>query len=107
MKRLSTHSHSLKAAPQTWRTAFAWQNYALTCIAVILIVVGFTMMLPEIDVRNTPGGRYAPAPGPGAFDARRIRAAPIPCFIGFVLMVPAIMYVPRERIKEDEKVLKV
>lgn len=103
MKSSSTHSHSLKATTQTWPTAFAWQNYALTCIAVILIVVGFTMMLPKIDVRNTPGGRYAPAPGLGTFDARRIRAAPIPCFIGFVLMVPAIMYMPHERIKDDEK----
>ena len=74
-----------------WRCAFAWQNFALTGVAVACIVVGCLLMLPEADVRNTVGGRYAPAPGPGAFEARRIKVAPIPCFIGFVLMVPAIL----------------
>lgn len=87
-----------------WHTAFRWQNYALTSLSVLLIVAGFVLMLPPVDIRNTVGGRYAPCPGPGAFEARRIRAAPIPCFVGFVLMVPAIMYVPRERGKGAEKV---
>ncbi len=86
-----------------WHTAFRWQNYALTSLSVLLIVAGFVLMLPPVDIRNTVGGRYAPCPGPGAFEARRIRAAPIPCFVGFVLMVPAIMYVPRERGKGAEK----
>jgi len=76
----------------------------VVAVAVVLIVVGFMLMLPEIDIRNTPGGRYAPAPGPGAFDPVRIRVAPIPCFIGFVLMVPAILYVPqRKETSEDAK----
>ena len=74
-----------------WRCAFAWQNFALTGVAIAFIVAGCLLMLPEADVRNTVGGRYAPAPGPGAFEARRIKVAPIPCFIGFVLMVPAIL----------------
>ena len=73
----------------------------LTGVAVAFVVAGFLLMLPETDVRNTVGGRYAAAPGPGAFEARRIRAAPIPCFIGFVLMVPAILWVPRGRRDDD------
>lgn len=75
----------------TWRPAFGRRNYALAALSVLFIISGFLLMLPESDVRNTVGGRFAPTPGPGAFDARRIRTAPIPCFIGFVLMVPAIM----------------
>ena len=73
------------------------QNFILAAIAVALIITGCVLMLPEKDVRNTVGGRYAATPGPGAFDARRIRLAPIPCVLGFILMVPAILYVPREK----------
>ncbi len=96
-----SHRNSPKAEPthrpNRWCSAFAWQNFAITGVAVAFIVAGFLLMLPQTDVRNTVGGRFAAAPGPGAFDARRIRAAPIPCFIGFALMVPAILYVPSRR----------
>ena len=85
-----------------WQTVFACQHYALTAVAVALIVTGFLLMLPEADVRNRPGGRFAPAPGPGAFEARRIRVAPIPCFVGFAMMPFVIMYVPRSRRGIDE-----
>ena len=85
-----------------WQTVFAWQHYALTAVAVALIVTGFLLMLPEADVRNRPGGRFAPAPGPGAFEARRIRVAPIPCSVGFAMMPFVIMYVPRSRRGIDE-----
>ena len=40
-----------------WQTVFAWQHYALTAVAVALIVTGFLLMLPEADVRNRPGAR--------------------------------------------------
>ncbi len=76
---------------QSWHCAFSWRQFALTGVAVALIVTGCILMLPEVDVRNTVGGRYAAAPGPGAFEARRIRLAPIPLFIGYVMMVPVIM----------------
>ncbi len=85
-----------------WQTVFSWQHYALTAVAVAFIVVGFVLMLPEADVRNRPGGRFAATPGPGAFAARRIKLAPIPCFIGFAMMPWVIMYVPRERRRIDE-----
>ena len=84
-----------------WCCAFAWHNFVLTGVAVACIVMGCLLMLPETDVRNTVGGRYAPSPGPGAFEARRIKVAPIPCFIGFVLMVPTIMYVPK-KVKSEQ-----
>ncbi len=80
-----------------WCCAFGWQNFALTAVAVVLIVAGCLLMLPQRDVRAEFGGRYAAAPGPGAFDSRRIGTAPVLCFAGFVLMVPAVLYVPRER----------
>ena len=80
----------------SWCRAFGGVNYVLTSIAVVLIVMGCVLMLPEKDVRNTVGGRFAAAPGSDAFDARRIKVAPIACFIGYVLMPVAIMYVPKK-----------
>lgn len=83
--------------------AFTRLHFALTGLAVVLIVAGCLLMLPEADVRNRPGGRYAAAPGPGAFDARRIRLAPIPLFIGYAMMVPVIMMkVKSERVKSEK-----
>ena len=81
--------------------ALGWQNFAWMGVAVAFIVTGYLMMLPESDVKNTVGGHSAAAPGPGAFDARRIRAAPIPCVIGFVLMVPAILVKSGKRTTHD------
>lgn len=89
MKKKISRKHSEEQ--QSWRCAFSWRQFALTGVAVALIVAGCILMLPEVDVRNTVGGRYAAAPGPGAFAARRIRLAPIPLFIGFAMMVPVIM----------------
>ena len=76
-----------------WHSHVGWPNVLLTAVAITLITTGCMLMLPPIDIKNTPGGRYAPAPGPGAFDPIRIRMAPVPCIIGFLLMVPAILYV--------------
>ncbi len=102
MKRKTDKPESKRRkADCPWRCAFAWQNFALTGVAIAFIVVGCLLMLPETDVRNTVGGRYAPSPGPGAFDVRRIKVAPIPCFIGFALMIPAIL-VKNERMKSEK-----
>ena len=95
MKR-KTNNREKNEGGSPWRCAFAWQNFALTGVAIAFIVAGCLLMLPETDVRNTVGGRYAATPGPGAFDARRIKMAPIPCFIGFALMIPTIMFVPKK-----------
>ena len=89
MKKNISREHSEEQ--QSWRCAFSLRQFVLTGVAVALIVAGCILMLPEVDVRNTVGGRYAAAPGPGAFAARRIRLAPIPLFIGFAMMVPVIM----------------
>lgn len=67
-----------------------------TGIALSFIIAGFILMLPEYDVRNTPGGRYAAAPGSGAFESVRIRAAPVCCLVGYMMMIPIILYVPKE-----------
>ena len=102
MKQNQTETKNQKEGVLSWRCAFAWQNFALTIVALLFIVAGLMLMLPPVDIRNTVGGRYAPSPGPGAFDSQRIRVAPIPCFVGFVLVIPGIMYVPRERVKAKE-----
>ena len=99
MKKKKSKNHSEEVQP--WRCAFSWRHFALTAVALSFIVVGCILMLPEQDVRNTVGGRYAAAPGPGAFDARHIRLAPIPCFIGFAMMIPIIL-MKNESVKSEK-----
>ncbi|MCR5180726.1 MAG: DUF3098 domain-containing protein [Bacteroidaceae bacterium] len=102
-KKLFVKSSEPTGRKKTMRCAFGWQNFALIGVCVSFIISGLIMMLPEEDVRNRVGGRYAAAPGPGAFDARRIRAAPIPCFIGFVGIIPAILFIPFSKRQEEQK----
>lgn len=86
-----------KQTDTRWHSAFGRWHYALTGAALACIVAGCLLMLPEKDVRNTVGGRYAAAPGPGAFAAQRIRWAPIPLFIGYAMIIPVILFVPPHR----------
>lgn len=102
-KTRKENEKKMKRDGQPRTCAFGWQNFALTAVALTFIVAGFLLMLPPVDIRNTVGGRYAPTPGPGAYDARRIRAAPLLSFIGFVIAIPAVMYVPKAPRKDEEK----
>ena len=67
-------------------------NYLLLAASVAIIVTGLLLMLPPVDIKSTPGGRYTQAPGPEAFDPIRIRVAPVVCLVGFVLAPIGIVY---------------
>ena len=68
-------------------------NYILIAVSVIVIILGFALM-------SGPGSS-AEAFEPDIFSVRRIKVAPIVCFVGFVFMIFAIMYRPKH--KEVEK----
>ncbi len=91
-----------KTDPQFSPSDLRWRGLTVT-VAVMLMVAGYLLMLPPVDVRAQPGGRFAATPGPGAFEARRIRVAPLLCWTGYVLVIPAIICAPRRHEKETEK----
>lgn len=64
-------------------------NYILIAVSVLLIIFGFILM--------TGPGSTDEAFQPDIFSTRRIVIAPAVCFIGFVSMIFAIMYKPKEK----------
>lgn len=68
-------------------------NLYLIGLAFIMIIIGFLLMMgkPTITEFN-----------PDIFSTRRIVVAPIISFLGFVLVIFAIMYKPKNK-KEEEK----
>ncbi len=69
--------------------AFTKTNYWLMAASMAVVIVGFVLM---------SGGESTPsAYDPTIFSARRIRVAPVVSLVGFVMMVVAILYSPREK----------
>lgn len=69
-------------------------NFILIAIGVLVIVLGFILMAGP--------GSTTEAFEPDIFSVRRIKVAPIVCFVGFVFMIFAIMYRPKQKKKEEE-----
>lgn len=68
--------------------AFGKVNFILLAISVVIIVAGFILM--------SGSGSTEEAFNPDIFSARRIKVAPIVCFVGFALVCVAIMYNPKK-----------
>ena len=73
--------------------AFGKTNFILLAIGMAIVVIGFILM--------AGGGSSQEAYNPEIFSARRIKVAPVVCLIGFVSMIFAVMYKPKD--KEVEK----
>lgn len=73
--------------------AFTRVNYILLVIGMVIVVLGFILM--------SGSGSTESAYNPDIFSARRIKVAPVVCLIGFVSMIFAVMYKPKE--KEETK----
>ena len=71
------------------RFTFEKINYILMTAAVVVIIFGFVLM--------TGASSTETAFDPAIFNARRIKVAPIICFVGFVFMIFAIMYHPKKK----------
>lgn len=67
-------------------------NYVLMAVSVVVIIFGFLLM--------TGASSNETAFDPAIFSARRIKVAPVICFIGFVSMIFAIMYRPKSKRQE-------
>jgi len=74
--------------------AFSRTNYILVGIGMAVIILGFLLM--------TGPGSTTETFEPDIFSFRRISVAPVVTLIGFIMMIAAIMYRPKQK-KETEE----
>lgn len=68
--------------------AFGKVNFILLAIALVVIITGFILM--------SGGQSTEEAFNPAIFDARHIKVAPVVTLLGFVGVIVAIVYKPKE-----------
>lgn len=68
--------------------AFTRTNYILLVIGMAIVVIGFLLMAGP--------GSTVDAFNPDIFSARRIKVAPVVCLVGFLSMIGAVMYKPKD-----------
>ena len=68
--------------------AFGKVNFILLAVALIVIIIGFLLM--------SGGKSTAEAFNPDTFSALHVKVAPVVTFIGFVAVIVAIVYKPKE-----------
>ena len=69
--------------------AFGKAKYVLLAIGMVVVVVGFLLM--------SGSGSTETAYDPDIFSARRIKVAPLVCLAGFVSMIYAVIYRPKNK----------
>ena len=67
--------------------AFDKMNYILLAIGMAVVIVGFILM--------SGSGSSEEAFNPDIFSVRRIKVAPVACFLGFAFVVYGIMHKPK------------
>ncbi len=68
--------------------AFDKMNFIFLAVGMLLVILGFVLM--------SGGSSSQEAFNPDIFSVRRIKVAPVVCFIGFVSMIYAIMRKPKD-----------
>ncbi len=69
--------------------AFSKANFILLAIGMVVVIFGFLLM-------SGPGSTET-AYDPDIFSARRIKVAPLVCLAGFVSMIYAVIYRPKNK----------
>ncbi len=73
-------------------TPFSKKNYLLLITGTVIVFIGYLLMIG--------GGSDDPNVfNPAIFDFQRITLAPMVCLIGFILIIVAIMWRPKEEAK--------
>jgi len=72
--------------------AFNKTNFFLLALGMIVIIIGLLMTGP---------GSTENVFEPDIFSVRRIKVAPIVCFLGFIFMIFGILHKPTNNIKND------
>lgn len=69
--------------------AFGKVNYMMLAIGMAVVIIGFLLM--------GGGGSTEQAYDPDIFSVRRIKVAPVVCLLGFVSMIFAVVYKPKDK----------
>lgn len=77
------------------------QKLALSKINFILIAIGAVIIIAGLLLMTGPSSTETHFE-PDIFSTRRIVVAPIVCFVGFVFMIFAIMFKPKNK-KQDNR----
>ena len=73
-------------------------NFIIIGIAVLIIIIGFLLM-------TGPGTSVEGGFEPDIFSVRRIKVAPLVCFIGFLLMIVGILF-PDKKLKQKNSLVQ-
>ena len=82
--------------------AFGRMNFILLAVSMAVVIIGFILMGGD--------GSTDEAYNPDIFSVRRTKVAPIICLIGFVSMIYAVVFKPKDtqenqlKTKEDAEV---
>ena len=68
--------------------AFGKTNFVLLAVGMLVVIIGFVLM--------SGSGSTADYYNPDIFSVRRIKVAPVVCFLGFVSIIYAIIYKPKD-----------
>lgn len=74
--------------------AFARINFILLAISIAIVVLGYILMSGS----GTTNDKFNEA----IFDFRHTTLAPIVCFFGYLMMIVAILYSPKQKAAEGE-----
>ncbi len=74
--------------------AFDKTNYLLLAAGMVVIIIGFLLM-------SGPGSTETVFE-PDIFSVRRIKVAPVVCFLGFVFMIYGILRKPKDGAEETQ-----
>ncbi len=69
--------------------AFGKTNYVLLAIGMAVIIIGFILM--------SGTGSNEEMFNPDIFSVRRIKVAPVVCFLGFIFMIYGILYKKKDK----------
>ena len=67
--------------------AFGRMNFILLAVGMLVVILGFVLMCGPSSTEQ--------AFNPDIFSVRRIRVAPVICFLGFISMIFGILYKPK------------
>lgn len=65
----------------------------LLAVGMVIVIIGFLLM--------SGGGSTETSYNPDIFSVRRIKVAPVVCFIGFVSMIYAVVRRPKDKHVEE------
>lgn len=75
------------------KLALGTTNFILIAIGIVIIIAGLLLMTGPSSTET----HFEP----DIFSARRIVVAPLVCFVGFVFMIFAIMFKPKNNSKDN------